>query len=191
MKTTAQKNKKAMHHILQKELKLAADKKKFDQQFNLNVNKYFANAKEEAQVYEANLNKIKEHRAKELATQEAVGTIEKPLRVGRHKYQMRKTDFQLEDELSGNLRQLKPKGNADLLHERYDDIFRRNLIEPIVPEMSDLKKQKKKAGFKMHNPIGEAVRKSKKRFDKSAKKAADAKKKGVAGDWLKEDLIIV
>lgn len=43
---------------------------------------------------------------------------------------MKKTDFQLEDELSGNLRTIKPMGPADLLIDRYDSIYRRNMIEP-------------------------------------------------------------
>ena len=30
------------------------------------------------------------------------GVIEKPKVIGRFKYKMRKTDFQLEDELAGN-----------------------------------------------------------------------------------------
>ena len=42
---------------------------------------------------------------------------------------MRKTDFQTEEELSGNLRTLKPQGKGDLITERYDSIFRRNLME--------------------------------------------------------------
>ena len=86
-------------------------------------------------------------------------------RVGRFKYQMRKTDFVMEEELAGSLRQSKPKTGADLLHERYDDIFRRNLIEPTVPEGA-AKKPRSKPKYKMHNPIVEGVRKQTKRMRK-------------------------
>ena len=51
--------------------------------------------------------KRKKAEADELNQQEKVGEISKPAVVGRFKYKMRKTDFQLEDELAPSLRQLK------------------------------------------------------------------------------------
>ncbi len=39
--------------------------------------------------------------------QEKLGEVTKPAVVGRFKYKMRKTDFQLEEELAPSLRQLK------------------------------------------------------------------------------------
>jgi len=39
----------------------------------------------------------------------------------------------LEKELTGNFRQVRPQGPGDLLAERYDSIFRRNLLEPLAP----------------------------------------------------------
>ena len=42
--------------------------------------------------------------------QEKEGIVTKPANTGRFKYKMRKTDFQLEDELAGSLRQLRGEG---------------------------------------------------------------------------------
>jgi hypothetical protein len=103
---------------------------------------------------------------------------------------MRKTDFQMEDELAGNLRQLKAKTGADLLRERYDDVFRRNLVEPNVPEGAGVKKRKLKHATKMHNPIVEACRKGQKKFKKK-EEAYEKSKKAANGDWLKDDLIVL
>ena len=61
----------------------------------------------------------------------------------------------MEDELAGNLRAIKPMGPADLLVDRYDTVFRRNLIEPEAPEDAD-KKRVKKAKYKWHNREGKA-----------------------------------
>lgn len=66
---------------------------------------------------------------------------------------MRKNDYQLEDDLSGNLRQMKPLGNASLLDDRFDSIFRRNLIEPNAHDNLD-KKRIRKIKYKFTNRIG-------------------------------------
>lgn len=67
---------------------------------------------------------------------------------------MRKTEFQSEEELAGSLRALKAKATpADLLVERYDSIFRRNLVEPEAPIGGD-RKRNRKAKFKWHNSKG-------------------------------------
>ena len=63
----------------------------------------------------------------------------KPAYTGRFKYKMRKTDFQMEDELSGSLRQLKAQGQDDLLRDRYDSVFRRNLVELDAPTNAEKK----------------------------------------------------
>lgn len=62
---------------------------------------------------------------------------------------MKKIDFQTEDELSGNLRQLRARGPADLLVDRYDSIFRRRMLESKEPLNSD-RKRNKKGKFKWH-----------------------------------------
>ena len=71
---------------------------------------------------------------------------------------MRKTDFQMEDELAGNLRTIKPHGPGDLLFDRYDSVFRRNMIEPEMPTTEN-KKRVDKAKFKWHNKGGKAAEK--------------------------------
>mmetsp|Transcript_10132 Transcript_10132/g.7603 ORF Transcript_10132/g.7603 Transcript_10132/m.7603 type:complete len:88 (-) Transcript_10132:53-316(-) len=65
---------------------------------------------------------------------------------------MRKTDFQLESELSGSLRQMKNQNS--LLEERFDDLFRRNLLAPEA-KVGDSKKRLKKAQYKFHKSRGE------------------------------------
>lgn len=79
--------------------------------------------------------------------------VSKPKKVGRFKYAQRKQDFQLEEDLSGNLRQLKPLGNDNLLGDRFDSIFRRNLVEPDAPTQNE-KKRQRKLKFKMVNKLG-------------------------------------
>lgn len=98
------------------------------------------------------------------------GIVSKPQRVGRFKYKMRKTDFQMEDELAASMRQMKPKTGADMLHERYDDIFRRNLIEPTVPEGAAGVKRKGKTQYKMHNNKMEAIAKRQRKMAKEEKR---------------------
>jgi len=46
----------------------------------------------------------------ELRLQKEEGIITKPANVGRFKYQMKKTDFQLEEDLAGSLRTLRAQG---------------------------------------------------------------------------------
>lgn len=73
-------------------------------------------------------------REDERTKQETTGIVQIPTQIGRIKYTMRKTDFQTEDELSGSLRTIKAKATpADLLLDRYDSVFRRNLLAPDVP----------------------------------------------------------
>lgn len=80
---------------------------------------------------------------KEKTLQQKVGIIEKPSVIGRFKYKMRKTDFQLEDELAPSLRQIQPQGTNDLLHDRFDSIFRRNLVEMDAPNNAEKKRRRK------------------------------------------------
>lgn len=47
-------------------------------------------------------------KSKEKELQSKVGIVEKPSVIGRFKYKMRKTDFQLEEELAPSLRQIQP-----------------------------------------------------------------------------------
>jgi len=69
---------------------------------------------------------------------------------------MRKTDFQLEDELAGSMREVKAMGQSDLLRERFDSVFRRNMVELDAPTTFE-KKRQKKAQFKWRKRQGEAM----------------------------------
>lgn len=73
--------------------------------------------------------------------------------VGRFKYKMRKTDFQLEEELAPSLRQLQASGTNDMMRERFDDIFRRNMIEMDAPTQAEKKRQRKQE-YKFINRSG-------------------------------------
>ena len=87
-----------------------------------------------------------QHRAieAEKAYQERTGLVNKQMKkIGRFKYNQRKLEYQLEDELSGNLRQLKPCGNDLLIEDRYDSIYRRNFVELDAPTKADKLRQKK------------------------------------------------
>ena len=78
--------------------------------------------------------------------------------MGKFKYRMKKLDFQTEEELSGSLRKLSAKGPADLLLDRYDTVFRRNLLPPEAPLDSD-KKRVQKAKYKWHGKAGKVAKK--------------------------------
>jgi hypothetical protein len=92
--------------------------------------------------------------AEEKSNQETTGIVSKPSILGRYKYKMRKTDFQTEEELAGSLRTIRSKATpADLLVDRYDSVFRRNLVEPEAPIGGD-RKRNRKAKYKWHNSKG-------------------------------------
>ena len=46
----------------------------------------------------------------------------------------------MEDELAGSIREINPVGQADLLRERFDSVFRRNMVEPDAPWEFDKKR---------------------------------------------------
>lgn len=122
--------------------------------------------------------------------QESTGVVSKSSTIGRYKYKMRKTDFQTEEELAGSLRTARPKGTpADLLLDRYDSVFRRNLIEPDMPIGGD-KKRQRKAKFKWHNSKGgtgadDMAEKNRERKHKNEQKSASGP------SMLKNDLILI
>lgn len=61
----------------------------------------------------------------------------------------------MEDELAPSLRQIKHMGNDDQLRERFDSVFRRNLIELDAPSKA-LKKRDQKRMIKFKNRQGAA-----------------------------------
>ena len=93
----------------------------------------------------------------EIETQVKVGVVTKAPKIGRWKYKQRKDDFQLEEDLAGNLRQIKPVGNDTLLQERFDGIFRRNMVELDAPTMQE-KKRQRKVQYKMYQKVGTKAR---------------------------------
>lgn len=76
--------------------------------------------------------------------------ITKAAVVGRFKYKMRKTDFQLDSELAASFRQVKHQGSDDLLREQFDGVFRRNLVELDAPTKDEKKRYIKRA-YKFKN----------------------------------------
>ena len=91
--------------------------------------------------------------AEELSKQETTGLVVDPKKLGRFRYHQRKIEYQLDSELSGNLRQMRPLGNDLMLEDRFDSIYRRNLVEPDAPTQGQNRRQKK-LKFKMVSKIG-------------------------------------
>lgn len=120
----------------------------------------------------------------ELKHQATIGTVNKAKKVGRFVYKQRKTDFQLEDELAGNLRQMKPLGNDYLLEDRFDSIYRRNLVEPDAPNQAD-KKRQRKMKYKMYNKLG-TVAGDLHEKNQALKKKNDQRAKGLNKKAMKE-----
>ena len=116
-----------------------------------------ANAEHSKQM-EKRLRKVHQATEEEIRMQEQEGIVSKPTVIGRFKYKQRKQDFLLEDDLSGNMRQMKPLTNDQLLQDRYDSVFRRNLVEP-NEEVYDARRNKHKRAYKFFNPVGETAKK--------------------------------
>ena len=127
--------------------------------------------------------------AEENARQETIGTITKPKNIGRFKYKQRKLDYQLEDELSGSLRQMRPLGNDMLLEDRFDSIFRRNLVEPDAPTQNE-KRRQRKAKYKMVSKLG-SVAADLHAETQVLRQKNDAKQKGFKQVIDQDDVIII
>jgi nucleolar protein 53 len=124
--------------------------------------------------------------AEEKVLQETVGIVNKPRKIGRFKYEQRKNDFQLEEELAGSLRTIKPLGNNELIQDRFDSIFRRNLVEPDAPSNAE-KFRQKKAKFKFHGKVGEVTRELDVK-NKALKLRNDRNAKGIK-EFINSDII--
>ena len=138
----------------------------------------------------AGMEKRAKDEKEEKERQEGSGVVEKPKLIGRYKYRMRKTEFQTEEELAGSLRTVRIKATpADLLVDRYDSIFRRNLIAPEAPIGGD-RKRGGKAKFKWHNSRGGS---GAEKLDKKNKKLKQSieKKLATGPSMLKNDLILI
>jgi nucleolar protein 53 len=112
---------------------------------------YLKKIKKEIEVEDQEKKKKLEERAKEEAEEErlaAEGKIIRTKRVNRNLYHHPGTDFQLTSELKPNLRTIKVTGS--LARDRFDSIFRRNLIEKTGYEKKKKNKGSKHPKFKFH-----------------------------------------
>ena len=152
IKTQAERNRIKENKAKLQALKEKKEKEKFNKDID-RIDNVMKQAENESKAHINKLDKKYKEQHYELQRQEKLGEVNKPRKVGRWKYKMRKNDYQLEDDLSGNLRQMKPLGNASLLDDRFDSIFRRNLIEPNAHDNLD-KKRIRKIKYKFTNRIG-------------------------------------
>ncbi len=109
-------------------------------------------------------------------------------RLGRHAYRMRKTDFQMEKDLSGSLRSMKPLGSTSLLEDRFDSVYRRNLLAPEAKD-GDHRRRSRKTKFKFHNSKAEHAGEMQRKLLKKNKNIDDYRE-GTSG-MLKNDLILI
>ena len=129
-------------------------------------------------------------RQEEKLKQELTGFVAKPTIVGRYRYKMRKTEFQTEEELAGSLRTIRSKATpADLLVDRYDSVFRRNLVEPEAPIGGD-RKRNRKAKYKWHNSKGGSMAEKLDQQNKKHKEEMEARH-NVGPSMLKNDIILL
>ena len=86
------------------------------------------------------------------------------------------------------MRQMRPLGNDELLQDRFDSIFRRNLVEPDAPTNAEKRRQKKQK-WKMVSKLGPKAAELHKE-NQAAKKRNDAKQKGFK-QIANDDLIMI
>lgn len=188
-KTRTEKNLKLVKRLRRQ----GQEDERKDKRFNKQINSLPAlfkdhQAKEKQIEIGMEERRVKEETEKTL--QEQKGLITKSSLIGRYKYKMRKTDFQTEDELAGSLRTARSKGTvADLIVERYDSVFRRNLIEPDMPLGGD-KKRARKGKYKWHNSRGGTGAEEMAKQN-AEKKSKNEQKKASGQSMLKNDLILI
>ena len=187
LKTQSQRNKDLASKLKAKLMQEEHEKKKFQKDIDRLENLIKQNDNV-SKKYKNKLDKKYKATAAELKKQAEVGIVTKPKNIGRFKYNQRKADFQLEEDLAGNLRQLRPLGGDQLLLDRFDSVFRRNLVEPDAPTQQDKKRQRKQK-YKMHNKLGT---KSQEIFEatQSLKKKNDEKEKGLK-NLVNSDVIMI
>ena len=155
IKTQTQRNRDMLSKLKQQKIKEEVEKRKFAKDIE-RLENLTKQAENEAKQSKNRIELKNRKHEEEVHKQEVTGLISKPKKLGRFKYKQRKTDYQLEEELSGNLRQLKPLGGDLLLQDRFDSIFRRNLVEPDAPAQNE-KKRQRKLKYKMYSAIGTTV----------------------------------
>ena len=82
------------------------------------------------------------------------GIVTKPAKIGRKTYKMKKTDFQMEDELAGSLREVRPIGKDDFFRDRMDSMFRTNKLDVIDRVHEAEKKRRDRSAFKFKQRSG-------------------------------------
>ena len=102
--------------------------------------------------------------------QEKMGVVGKGAKIGRKAYKMKKMDFQLEDELAGSLREARAVGKDDFLRERFDSVYRRNLLDVVDTEHEAEKKRRNKISYKIKARSGVAYGSVVDSLDKKNKK---------------------
>ena len=103
---------------------------------------------------------------------------------------MRKTDFQLEEELAGSLREVRAMGKDDFLRDRFDSAYRTNKLDVIDHVHEGEKKRKIKASFKFKNRSNVYGTVAEKLDKKNKKKQVELDNRGKQG-FLRNDLILL
>lgn len=139
----------------------------------------------------ARIDKKVKETALEKEKQEKKGIVTKAAKIGRKAYRMRKTDFQLEEELAGSLREARTIGKDDFLRDRFDSVYRQNMLDVVDVVHESEKKRKIKAAYKFKQRsggiYGTVSEKLKRKNDKKQAELDARSKKG----FLKDDLIML
>lgn len=93
---------------------------------------------------------IAQRMAKRAEQKEAKKSL--PAHLTGHKYEEQDMDLKLSDELTGNLRSLKPEGN--LLCDRFKSMQKRNVIETRVKHKIVKNRRKRKVAEKRSYKMG-------------------------------------
>lgn len=187
--TKTERNAKLLRKLRHEEQEYQRTVKLWNKEIN-KLPQYLKDHEQKLREIEERIVQRKKDIDEERARQEKTGIVQKPSLLGRHKYRMRKTDFQTEDELAGSLRTIRAKATpADLLVDRYDSVFRRNLIEPEMPIGGD-RRRTRKGKYKWHNSKGGTGAAALHEKNQELKRKGDIKA-ATGPSLLKNDLILI
>lgn len=124
-----------------KKLKNAKAQKALDEQLAQKKQRQLKNEASHLQVFSKEIDrknqeirekhKIAEEKKEFVKSQKKKGIVDKQ-RFGKHRYEMRETEFQAEKDLTESLRQMKPMNELNI-KERFDSIYRRGILEKSEP----------------------------------------------------------
>ena len=98
----------------------------------------------------------------------------------------------MEDELAGSLREAKPLGKDDFMRDRFDSVYRRNMLDVIDVVHEAEKKRRVKASFKFKQRSGVAYGSVAATLDKRNKKhKAQLDSRERKTGFLQDDLIML